>query len=89
MDKSRRVFLGETFIPFSKLEEKLKHNEKLQADKELFLKADRSLPYGLVVQIMALAKSAGIDKVAMITEGGGVGEKGAENNDQPEPGPKK
>ena len=69
IDDQRRVFLGKTFIPFTQLADKLQHNAKLQAEKELYLRADRGLPYGLVVQIMAIAKNAGIDKVGMITEG--------------------
>ena len=59
IDKLRRVYLGKTFIPFSQLANKLKHNAKLQADKELYLRADRELPYGLVVKIMAMANEEG------------------------------
>lgn len=68
IDKEKRVFLGKTFIPFSQLFDKLKHNEKLQAEKELYLRAERTLPYGLVVNVMAMARRAGIDKVGMITD---------------------
>jgi biopolymer transport protein TolR len=78
IDASRRVYLGKTFIPFSVLAEKLKNNAKLQADKELYLRADRNLPYGLVVKVMAMAKLAGIDKVGMITDAAEGPEAGAE-----------
>ena len=78
IDASRRVYLGKTFIPFSKLADKLKHNEKLKQDKELYLRADRRLPYGLVVKVMAVAKLAGIDKVGMITDSIQGEESGAE-----------
>jgi biopolymer transport protein TolR len=78
IDAARRVYLGKTFIPFSQLAEKLKHNAKLQADKELYLRADRNLPYGLVVKVMAMAKLAGIDKVGMITDAAEGPEAGAE-----------
>ncbi|MCC6751027.1 MAG: ExbD/TolR family protein [Deltaproteobacteria bacterium] len=79
VDRQQRVYLGKTFVPFSQLGEKLKHNEKLQADKELYLRADRNLPYGLVVKIMAMAKLAGIDKVGMITDAAEGEERGAES----------
>src|SRR3989339_2125514 len=49
IDRMHRIYLGKTFIPFSTLEEKLKHNEKLQVEKELYIRADRHLSYGLVV----------------------------------------
>jgi biopolymer transport protein TolR len=68
IDQKRRIYLGKTFIPYSQLFDKLRHNEKLQAERELYLRAERTLPYGLIVRIMAMARSAGIDKVGMITE---------------------
>jgi biopolymer transport protein TolR len=78
IDAERRVYLGKTFIPFSQLADKLAHNAKLQADKELYLRADRHLPYGLVVKVMAMAKLAGIDRVGMITDAAEGTEAGAE-----------
>ncbi len=79
VDRIRRIYLGKTFIPFSQLAEKLKNNAKLQADKELYIRADRELPYGLIVKIMAIAKLAGIDRVGMITDSADGPEAGAEN----------
>jgi len=78
IDLQQRVYLGKTFIPFSQLADKLLHNTKLQEEKELYLRADRRLPYGLVVKVMAMAKLAGIDKVGMITDSAEGPERGAE-----------
>ena len=36
-------------IPWDKVEETLKNNEKLKADKEIYLHADESLPYRDVI----------------------------------------
>ena len=47
----RKIFLGDTEIPREVLEEKLRANKRLQADKEIFLQADRALPYGYVVDL--------------------------------------
>ena len=79
VDRARRVYLGKTFVPFSQLADKLKTNAKLQTDREIYLRADRTLPYGLVVKIMALAKLAGIDKVGMITDSSTGDETGVED----------
>ena len=68
IDAGRRVFLGEAEVPLAALEEKLKTNAKAQADKEIYLHADRSLPYGVVVEVMAAAQRAGITNVGMITD---------------------
>jgi biopolymer transport protein TolR len=64
----KRIFLDDVEILPSELEEKLKANAKLQTDKELYLKADRGLPYGYVVAVMAAIQRAGIDNLGMITD---------------------
>lgn len=42
--------------------------EDTSPEKTLFLRADKTVPYGTVVKIMALAKQAGIARIGMITE---------------------
>jgi biopolymer transport protein TolR len=68
IDSQRRVFLGETEIPHARLEEALVNNVRLQREGELYLKADRGIPYGFVVQVMAIIKRAGIPKLGMVTD---------------------
>ena len=64
----RKIFLGDTEIPREVLKEKLLSNKRLQADKEIFLQADRSLPYGFVIDIMAILKNAGVENLGMVTD---------------------
>jgi biopolymer transport protein TolR len=66
--RDRRIFLGNTEISIRDLETKLARNARIQKDKELYLHADRSLPYGQVVEIMATARRAGVESLGMITE---------------------
>ena len=73
IDLTKRVFIGEAEIKLEELEEKLKTNVKAQTDKELYLHADRDLPYGIVVDVMAAAQRAGITNVGMITDPMGAG----------------
>ena len=68
IDSSRRVFLGETEVPHAKLEEALENNVRLQREGELYLKADRNIPYGFVVKVMAIIKRAGVPKLGMVTD---------------------
>jgi biopolymer transport protein TolR len=68
VDANHHVYIGEVEIPLDQLEEKLKTNAKAQAEKELYLHADRELPYGIVVDVMAAAQRAGITNVGMITD---------------------
>jgi biopolymer transport protein TolR len=64
----RRIYLGDSEIRGAELEQKLATNARVQRDKEIYLQADRSLPYGLVVQVMATARRAGVENLGMITE---------------------
>ena len=41
---------------------------KYQPDIPVFVKGDRSVPYGRVVELMALLQSAGVDGVGLVTE---------------------
>ena len=68
IDVSKRVFIGEAEVPFAEFEEKLKTNAKAQQEKEMYLHADRELPYGVVVDVMAMAQRAGVTNVGMITD---------------------
>src|SRR5229473_646108 len=68
VDRSKRVFLGEAEVPLRDLEQILKANAKVQLDKEIYLHADRDLAYGVVVEVLAAAQRAGIDKLGMITD---------------------
>ncbi len=49
------------------LEPKLKANRPLQDGRRVFLMADRGLPYGFVVDVMARLKNAGIVNLGMVT----------------------
>jgi biopolymer transport protein TolR len=68
IDAKQNVFLGETQIPHAKLEGVLVNNVRLQREGELYLEADKSIPYGFVVQVMAIVKKAGIPKLGMVTD---------------------
>jgi biopolymer transport protein TolR len=75
IDSQKRLFIGETEIAMEELQEKLSTNAKAQADKEVYLHADREIPYGIVVEVMAAAQRAGIDNLGMITDPIGSSEK--------------
>ena len=68
LTKDRRVYLGEQEIPWDQLEEKLTHNKKLKTDREIYLHADRSLPYGVVVDVMDIIKRSGVTSLGMVTD---------------------
>lgn len=65
------VYLGKDEITDA-LEEKLKTNARLKEEKELYVQADENVKYGAVLRVMAAARSAGVEKMGMITDPLGV-----------------
>ena len=54
-------------VSLDRLEELLRANARAMKDRELYLMADRGLPYGFVVEVMATVQRAGIVNLGMIT----------------------
>jgi biopolymer transport protein TolR len=65
---AREIFINKTKIPPTDLRVKLESIFSARIDKEIFLRADKNVPYGFVVEIMSEIRKAGIDKLGMITE---------------------
>jgi len=51
------------------LEERLRTIFEDRKDKQMFIAADGSLPYGDIVFVIDAAKGAGVEKVGIVTEG--------------------
>ncbi|MFV1950771.1 MAG: ExbD/TolR family protein [Nitrospinota bacterium] len=66
--QDRKIYLGGKHIPLNKLEAELKSRYEGRTDKEIFLRADREIPYGFVVKAMARIRGAGIERLGMVTE---------------------
>jgi biopolymer transport protein TolR len=61
------VYLGKDEIT-TDVENKLKTNARLQEEKEVYVQADGKVPYEVVLKVMAAARSAGVEKLGMITD---------------------
>lgn len=69
VDKTGKVSIGELETPISMLFDRLDgKNSEQNRDKPIFLKADKDVPYGTVIEVMAEIKAAGYDKLGMITQ---------------------
>ncbi|HPC72956.1 MAG TPA: biopolymer transporter ExbD [Syntrophales bacterium] len=64
----KEIYLNEYKTPVGDLSTKLESIFKNRLDKEVYMRADKEVPYGFVVQVMAEVRKAGIDKLGMITE---------------------
>jgi biopolymer transport protein TolR len=70
LNKKQEIYINEYRVSREELQEKLKILYQNKKEGEVFLRADRILPYGFVVQIMSDIKNAGIEKLGMVTEPG-------------------
>jgi biopolymer transport protein TolR len=68
VDASRRVTINDYQLDASQIAGQLPGIlESMKAD-EVYLKADRTLPYGFVMSVMASIREAGVEKIGMVTE---------------------
>ncbi len=68
--KDGQLYLGKdakTSFSIISIEDKLNAIFANKQKKELYLRADKDVPYGFVVKVMALCQKAGVERVGMIT----------------------
>lgn len=68
IEKDQKLYLDKDQISVVQLERRLRSAKEQNADVSVFLRADRDVPYGIVVQVMDGVKKAGIEKMGMVTE---------------------
>ena len=68
IEKSGRTFINTSEIQGDQLKDKLNSMLAGREKREVFLKADSSVPYGEVVKVMAQIKGAGVERLGMVTE---------------------
>lgn len=65
---TKEIFVNKSRIALPELGTKLEHIFASRIDREVYLRADRNVPYGFVVEVMAEIRKAGVDKLGMVTE---------------------
>ena len=65
---AKEIFINKNRIAMQDLKTKLEHIFAARIEREIYLRADRNVPYGFVVETMAEIRKAGVDKLGMITE---------------------
>jgi biopolymer transport protein TolR len=68
IDKDQQIFINDFQVTIDFLGEKLAKILQGRTDREVYLKADKNIPYGIVVQVMAEIKGAGVEQLGMVTE---------------------
>ncbi len=68
IDKSGNFFIGQQKIAPLSLKERLQAIFASQQEKVLYIRADRGVNYGKVIDAMSAAKLSGVNKMSMLTE---------------------
>ena len=68
LDADGRLLLDEAPIEAAALRERLRQAVARDPATELQLRADRSVPYGRVAELLALAQDAGLVRIGFVTE---------------------
>lgn len=68
VNKEKEIFIEKHRIKLDNLEIKIQKIFQNRREKEILLRADKEVPYGFVIKVIAKVKQAGIDKLGMVTE---------------------
>jgi biopolymer transport protein TolR len=67
IDASKKIMIAKTEIHMNNLREKLKGIFEYKKNKQIYVQADRHVDYGVVAEVMAEIRAAGIYNVGLIT----------------------
>jgi biopolymer transport protein TolR len=65
--KNGKTYLNDNVMALDELGAKLRAIAKSQPDKQVYLRADQDVRYGLVMKTIAEIKQAGIERLGMVT----------------------
>ena len=68
IERDQTLYLDKDRVSPVQLESRLRAAKQRNNEVSVFLRADRDVPYGTVVQVMDGVKQAGIDKLGMVTD---------------------
>jgi len=67
IDKAQQVHINDFAVEADFLRDKLASILENRPDREVYLRADKEVPYGIVAKVMAAIKAAGVEKLGMVT----------------------
>jgi biopolymer transport protein TolR len=68
VERNQRVFVDKDLVAVDRIEPLLDTIKHRNPAVTVYLRADREVPYGLIIQVMDAIKRVGIDKLGMVTE---------------------
>lgn len=68
VSRDGKVQLNDNLLKIEELGDKLAAIARVRPTSEVYLRADKNVPYGKVIEVMAAVRGAGIKKLGMVTE---------------------
>jgi len=68
IERNQQIYINDFKVSLDFLQDKLTKILQGREDREVYLRADKEIPYGMVVRVMSAIKSAGVEKLGMVTE---------------------
>jgi biopolymer transport protein TolR len=68
IDQNSAISINQESVAVAQLGQQLRDIFKSRNDRVMFIDADRSLQFNVVVQVIDIAKGAGVDKIGLMTE---------------------
>ena len=62
------IWIGQDRTTLERLAEQLRTNAIVQRDHEAYVQADESIPYGIVVRVLAAMRTAGVERLGIVTD---------------------
>jgi biopolymer transport protein TolR len=68
VDHDSRIYVNRDAVDFKSFRNYLRAALTARRDRQVFFRADRTVSYGFVVEVMAEIKNAGAEELGMVTE---------------------
>ena len=65
--KDERIMFGEKDVT-GQIDEALKQSERVQRERELFIRADKEARYGVVATVVAAARNSGVESLNLLVQ---------------------
>ena len=67
--KNKKIYIGTESIQLNRLNSKLTAIFSKRSNKQIYIQADKALPYGLVAKVLAEVRASGVQGINLVTIG--------------------
>lgn len=68
IDKNQQIYIDQYKVSAEQFEPRLKTIREVKKFRPIFIRADKTVPYGTVIELMSKIKKMGIENVGLVTE---------------------